>query len=126
MEALLKPILLLEDNEGANALSRNPEYHSRMKHIHGRQRFITEIVEVETIQVEYVPTAIMVADGMTKPLPRQAYCNFMEMLGLRVMSTKSEELVIMQMLELKCRKCGEEFGGRNALHKHLKRMGHEV
>ena len=40
----LTPIQLMGDNAGANALSRNPEYHSRTKHIHGRQRFITEMV----------------------------------------------------------------------------------
>ena len=40
-----RPMQLRGDNQGANALAANPEYHGRTKHIHGRQRFITEMVE---------------------------------------------------------------------------------
>ena len=56
------PVQLRRDNQSANALTRNPEYHAKIKHIHGRQRFIMEIVEQEQIIVEYIPTAKMIAD----------------------------------------------------------------
>ena len=49
------PIKLHGDNQGANSLAANPEYHGRTKHIHGRQRFISEIVEKRFIEVECIP-----------------------------------------------------------------------
>lgn len=46
LRALLsRPVHLLMDNEGANALANIIEYYSRSKHIHGRQRVFYEIVE---------------------------------------------------------------------------------
>jgi len=61
------------DNQSANALAHNAEYHSRTKHIHGRQRFITEMVEQRVIGVTYIPTRDIVADMSTKALLRDAY-----------------------------------------------------
>ena len=58
------PVTLYRDNQGANALAYNPDYHSRTKHIHGRQRFITEMVEQKVIQVSYIPT---VTDSVDTP-----------------------------------------------------------
>ena len=39
------PIHLYEDNQSANALAKNPDYHIRNKHIYGKKRYITEMVE---------------------------------------------------------------------------------
>ena len=55
------------DNQGANALAENPEYHGRTKHIHSRQRFIPGIVKQK---VEYVQTKDMVTETLTKALAR--------------------------------------------------------
>jgi len=76
------PAKLYGDNQGANALARNPEYHSKTKHIYGWQRFITELVEQGTITVSYIPTRNMIADTLTKALPKDQYWCFMGMLGL--------------------------------------------
>jgi len=84
------PAKLYSDNQGANALARNPEYYSKTKHIHGRQRFITELVEQGTITVSYIPTRNMVADTLTKALPKDQYWRFMRMLGLQ---TKKSEMI---------------------------------
>jgi len=40
----LYPARLYGDNQGANTLAHNPEYHSKTKHTHGRQCCITEMV----------------------------------------------------------------------------------
>ena len=77
------PIQLRGDNQGANALAANPEYHGRTKHIHGRQRFITEMMEQKVIEVAYIPTKDMIANTLTKPLPREQYKRFMTIMGLR-------------------------------------------
>jgi len=105
------------DNQGANALTRNPEYHAKTKHIHGRQRFITEMVEQGQIVVEYIPTTEMITDTLTKPLPRDTYERFMWMMGLRYDS--GEVLAIMK--EYSCRTCARAFQSNNELHKHLRR-----
>lgn len=115
----LTSIQLMGDNAGANALSRNPEYHSCTKHIHGRQCFITEMVEAGYIQVLYVATANMVANSITKPLPRTAFCRFMDMLGLKPMYLGEGLYVLQGQFSLRCRRCGLHFFSRNALHRHL-------
>ena len=115
----LTPILLLGDNVGTNALSHNLEYHYRTKHIHGRQCFITEMVEAKLIKVDYISTTDMVANGMTKPLPRPAFCRFMDMLGLRTLQLGEVGLACVQIQGLQCRKCGLYFNSRNTLHKLL-------
>lgn len=64
------PIPLHVDNEGAEALSRNPEHHTRTKHIDARYHFIRECVRDGDVKVHHVSTKDMVADMLTKPLPR--------------------------------------------------------
>ena len=87
------PTTLYGDNQGANALARNPEYHGRTKHIHGRQRFITEMVEQGIIRVLYIPTCNMVADALTKALPRDRYWRCMKLFGIHVVWEDSTILV---------------------------------
>lgn len=113
----LEPVLLLGDNQGANALTKNPEYHSRTKHIHVRQRFITEMWECGKIDVKYVATSAMVADVLTKALPRDAYWKFFGLLRLSV--ERRRLLVAMEEVRM-CAECGKGFQTGNQLHKHLK------
>ena len=58
------------DSQGAIALAKNPTHHSRTKHIDVQHHFIREQVEVEVIELKYVPTQAMVADVLTKALGR--------------------------------------------------------
>jgi hypothetical protein len=60
------------DNEGAEALAKNPEHHARTKHIHARYHFIRECVQEGDISLLHVSTKDMMADMLTKPLPRVA------------------------------------------------------
>jgi hypothetical protein len=50
-------LLLLVDNHSAIALSMNPVFHDRSKHIDIRFHFIRECVEEGRIKLDYVPTA---------------------------------------------------------------------
>lgn len=111
------------DNQSANALAHNPEYHSRTKHIHGRQRFITEMVKQGVVKVSYIPTGDMVADMLTKALPKDSYWRFMRMLGLKTMA--KEQITVIQEIEHRCRGCGQQFKSGNKLHKHLREKRHE-
>jgi hypothetical protein len=70
------------DNQGAIALTKKPHLHERSKHIDICYHFIRDLVEKELVNVEYVPTVEMVADGMTKPLERVAFERFKRQLGV--------------------------------------------
>jgi transposase InsO family protein len=58
------------DNEGAEALAKNPEHHARTKHIHARYHFARECQQDGKISLKHVSTKDMLADMLTKPLNR--------------------------------------------------------
>jgi hypothetical protein len=58
------------DNEGAEALAKNPEHHTRTKHIGTRHHFVRQCVNRRHLSVLHVSTKDMLADMLTKPLPR--------------------------------------------------------
>jgi len=64
---------LYGDNQGALALARNPEYHARTEHIDTQYHFVRELVMGKKIYLEYCPTTDMIADIMTKVLPRTTH-----------------------------------------------------
>ena len=70
------------DNQGAVALAKNPSQHSRIKHIDIQQHFVREKVAEGQIQLEYVLIVEQVADGLTKPLPKDKFSTFRRALGL--------------------------------------------
>ena len=108
------PVKLVGDNQGANALALNPEYHARTKHIHGRQRFISEIIEQKKRTVSYIPTRDMIADILTKALPRESYGHFMQLIGLQLDVSA----------DTTCLRCGETFRSRNDLYRHIRNTKH--
>lgn len=65
-----KSILINVENEGAEALARNPSHHSRTKHIHTRYHFVRGCVKDGSVLLKHVPTADMLADMLTKGLAR--------------------------------------------------------
>lgn len=70
------------DNQGAIALVKNPHLHERSKHIDICYHFIRDLAEQKKLQISYIPTDEMIADGMTKPLQRVAFERFKKMLGV--------------------------------------------
>jgi len=64
---------LFSDNQGAIALAKNPVSHSRAKHIDLRHHFIHEAIQDRIIWVQYIPTAEMTADSLTKALRREKH-----------------------------------------------------
>jgi hypothetical protein len=67
------PTSLATDNEGARALSYNPEHHEKVKHVERRHFYIRELVEEQLLVVPYVNTHDNLADFLTKPLPGNSF-----------------------------------------------------
>jgi hypothetical protein len=76
------PVSLFGDNQGSIALTKNPEYHRRTKHIDIRHHFIREKVEDGEIDIQYCATEHMLADIMTKPLPAEKFIRLRDKLGV--------------------------------------------
>lgn len=65
--------VILEDNQGAIAIAKNPVNHSRTKHIDIRYHYIHECVQNGQIELQYCPTNDMKADIFTKSLARPRF-----------------------------------------------------
>lgn len=55
---------------GALKLAENPTFHTRSKHIDLKHHFIRDAIRENLFQVDYISTDDMMADVMTKGLPR--------------------------------------------------------
>lgn len=79
-----KPIRLMEDNQSAIAIAKNPVYHSRTKHIDVRYHYTRETIKEGTIDLSYCPSNEMVADILTKPLSKEILEKLRSALGLSI------------------------------------------
>jgi hypothetical protein len=59
-----------------------PHLVTKLKHIDIQHYWLRQEASNKTIQIEWVPTAEMPADGLTKALPRQKHEIFIKQLGL--------------------------------------------
>ena len=76
------PTTIYEDNQSAIAMTKNPQFHGRSKHIDIKYHFIREQVNKGNIELTYCPTAEMVADMFTKGLSRELFCKLRTMAGI--------------------------------------------
>ncbi|EDN03770.1 hypothetical protein HCAG_01635 [Histoplasma mississippiense (nom. inval.)] len=74
--------IICGDNQGAIALSSNPQYHSRTKHMEIQRKWQGEVQDAGTVELKYIPTAEQIADGFTKPLARDRFEWFRRGLGI--------------------------------------------
>lgn len=75
-------VKLLVDNQSAIALTKNPVFHGRSKHIQKKYHFIRECVENEQIKVEFVSGEEQKADILTKPLARIKFVKMRSLIGV--------------------------------------------
>ena len=73
---------LAVDNEGAIALSENPQAHLRTKHIWLRYHFIWQYVQEGVIKPYYVSTHKNIADIFTKNLLKDKFLELRQAMGL--------------------------------------------
>ncbi|KAL3246854.1 hypothetical protein ABHI18_010803 [Aspergillus niger] len=74
--------IICGDNQGAIALSSNPQYHSRTKHMEIQRKWQGEVQDLGAVALKYVPTTEQIADGFTKPLARERFEWFRRGLGI--------------------------------------------
>ena len=68
------PLLVGQDNKSCIQIAENPgRHHGRTKHIELRIRWIEDEIKKEKLALIYVPTGLMVADVLTKPLSYEAF-----------------------------------------------------
>ena len=70
----LQTIRLLADD--------NPILSTKLKHVDIHQHWLRQEVQAKRINIQWVPTSKMPADGLTKPLTRQKQESFIQLLGL--------------------------------------------
>lgn len=80
----VQAVVIYCDNQGAIALAKNPQFHSRTKHIDINQHFVREKVADGKVTLEYVPTEEQIADGLTKALSKDKFNTFRRALGLEL------------------------------------------
>lgn len=74
-----EPTILHEDNLPSIGLAKNPQYHGRAKHIGIRYHFTREQVARRTIVLKYCASEDMIADFLTKALPRPRFIKLREL-----------------------------------------------
>ena len=72
----------LQYNQGAIELAKNAKHHNRTKHIDICHHFVREQVVSKEIKFIYCPTENIVADNMTKGLPKATFWNLWDLLGM--------------------------------------------
>ena len=70
------------DNQAAIKIAENAESNHRSKHIDIRYHFIREKVKENKVKLIFTPTAEMIADTLTKPLPRPLFEKLRTMTGV--------------------------------------------
>ena len=81
-----KKVVIKVDNNSVIALTKNPVFHGRSKHIHRRFHFIRECVENNQVEVEHVPGNEQRADILTKSLGRIKFVEVRKLIGVQMVS----------------------------------------
>lgn len=70
------------DSQPAIAIANTTGYHGRSKHLDVKYKYLAEVVANNEVRMAYVPTADMVADALTKPLPQTSFERCIVQMGL--------------------------------------------
>jgi hypothetical protein len=80
------PTVVHQDNMSTMAIAMNPIQHQRVKHMDTRVHFIRHHLDNQDVKLVYCPTEDMVADILTKALPKSSHNKLTELLGIRALS----------------------------------------
>ena len=68
--------VIQKEIEGCIALLKNPKFHARTKHIDIKHQFVRDLVTTNHIDLSDCACHKMVADVMSKPLPKEQFERF--------------------------------------------------
>ena len=89
------PIRVMEDNQACIHIAENPVSQKRTRQIDIKYHFIRDYIDDGTISVKYCPTKDMLADILTKAMPRPAFQGLRSRIIGDVMSfLGSDELLV--------------------------------
>ena len=77
------PIIVNCDSQAAIAYTKDPKYHCKTKHIDTKYNFVKDIVARQEVNMKYISTRDMVADPLTKPIPRDIFIKHVKSQGMR-------------------------------------------
>ena len=83
VEKPIERVVIRIDNKSAIALTKNPVFHGRSKHIHKRYHFIRECIDNNQVEVEHVAGNLQKADILTKALGRIKFAEMRELVGVK-------------------------------------------
>ena len=81
---LFLPTKLKCDNTSSMKLAFNPVFHKRTKHIMVKFQYLVEQLKANEITLEYVKSALNLADFFTKSLSIKVFRNLRDLIGLKV------------------------------------------
>ena len=101
------PILLQSNNQGAISTSKDPKHHNCTKHTLVRYKYVCQEVGKGTVTIQYLETAQMPADRLTKPLNAIKFSAFVDLIGLQMLcrSNKQSILPVTALLSTHQRGC---------------------
>lgn len=75
-------IPLKSDNQGSIALAHNPVFYFRTKHIDIQYHYIYNEIRTKRIELSYIPTDEIIANGLIKALTNVKFYNFIEQMKM--------------------------------------------
>ena len=81
-EHLINPMTIFENNQSTIAMTKDPQFHGRAKHIDIKFHFIREQVMAKTVKLKYCRSSNMIADMMTKGLCKVHFAKLRSMSGI--------------------------------------------
>ena len=82
-EQPVEKVVIRIDNQSAIALTKNPVFHGRSKHMHSRFHFIRECVERGQVIIEHVSGDLQKAYILTKSLGRIKFKEMKDLIGMQ-------------------------------------------
>jgi hypothetical protein len=79
------------DNQSAIALSKNPVFHERSKHIDVRFHYIRECVDEGRIIIDYTTTEEQLADILTKALGRIRFLELRDRICVKAVGDRGQD-----------------------------------